>query len=161
MVSVNDSKEPNCEIAPNFNWSEKYSGKTIIKRLYENKLIDNQNQNFSDIEIKSRFQSGRVNELVINFVSPDGSENSVTISSNNIRKTLKTADGKSILRSTMFDVETKKSGGEAEVIIKGKGNGHGVGLCQWGAISKSRKGKSFGEILYFYFPGTSIEKIND
>ncbi len=161
LVSVKDTKEPSCEIAPNFNWIEKYSGKTIIKRLFENKLIDNTENSLSNIEVKSRFESGRVNELVIDFVSPDGSENSVTISSNNIRKILKTGDGKSILRSTMFDIEKKGNGDEAEVIIKGKGNGHGVGLCQWGAIAKSRKGKSFGEILYFYFPGTRIEKIND
>lgn len=161
LTSVKDTKEPNCEIAPNYNWIEKYSGKTIIKRLFENRLIESTEYKCRDVEVKSRFQSGRVNELSIDLISPDGSSNSVKLNSNNIRRILKTADGKNILRSTMFDVETEERGSDIEIILKGKGNGHGVGLCQWGAIAKSRKGKTFGEILYFYLPGTRIEKIND
>ncbi len=33
------------------------------------------------------------------------------------------------------------------IVIEGKGFGHGVGLCQWGAIGQSRQGINFKQIL--------------
>lgn len=41
--------------------------------------------------------------------------------------------------------------------IKGKGYGHGVGMSQWGAYMMGLKGKTYKEILQFYFPGTKIK----
>ena len=46
------------------------------------------------------------------------------------------------------------SGGVLE--IKGRGYGHGVGLCQAGAFEMAAEGRSEAEILSFYFPGTVI-----
>ncbi len=40
--------------------------------------------------------------------------------------------------------------------IEGRGLGHGVGLCQWGARGMAMAGKAFGEILTWYFPGTAL-----
>ena len=39
-------------------------------------------------------------------------------------------------------------------LLKGRGFGHGVGMSQWGAQVMGQKGKSYKEILEFYFPGT-------
>jgi stage II sporulation protein D len=44
--------------------------------------------------------------------------------------------------------------------MKGRGYGHGVGMSQWGANKMGEKGKTYGEIIQFYFPGTSIETIS-
>lgn len=44
------------------------------------------------------------------------------------------------------------------VEISSTGAGHGVGLCQWGACGLARAGKNYGEILQYYFPGTSVRK---
>lgn len=161
LVTVRDEKEPNCKIAPGFNWIERYNSNKIVKRLLENKLIEDKDYKCTGIKINTRFKSGRVNELLLQLETSDGEPKDVKIYSNNIRKIIKTGDGSGILRSTMFDVESEKSDNGLEFVIKGKGNGHGVGLCQWGAIAKSREGAKYSEILYFYFPGTRIEKIND
>lgn len=40
--------------------------------------------------------------------------------------------------------------------MKGKGFGHGVGMSQWGANSMGEIGKTYQEILQFYYPGTTI-----
>jgi stage II sporulation protein D len=40
--------------------------------------------------------------------------------------------------------------------MKGKGYGHGVGMSQWGANIMGESGKSYKEILQFYYPGTKI-----
>lgn len=45
-----------------------------------------------------------------------------------------------------------------QVLIKSRGAGHGVGLCQWGAIGLARRGMKYNQILQFYFPGTVIKK---
>jgi len=38
----------------------------------------------------------------------------------------------------------------------GRGYGHGVGLCQWGAEGKAKRGWSAGQILSFYYPGVVL-----
>lgn len=43
--------------------------------------------------------------------------------------------------------------------IEGRGLGHGVGLCQWGARGYALAGGSAQDILSFYFVGTSIGRI--
>jgi stage II sporulation protein D len=43
--------------------------------------------------------------------------------------------------------------------VSGKGNGHGVGLSQWGANGMAEKGKTYKEIIGHYYPGTQV-KIN-
>ncbi|MFT4416838.1 SpoIID/LytB domain-containing protein [Fredinandcohnia humi] len=48
----------------------------------------------------------------------------------------------------------------SEYIMKGKGYGHGVGMSQWGASIMGDKGKTYREIIEFYFPGTSIITIS-
>ncbi len=40
--------------------------------------------------------------------------------------------------------------------VNGRGFGHGVGLCQWGAQTKAANGWRFNQILGFYYPGASI-----
>jgi stage II sporulation protein D len=42
------------------------------------------------------------------------------------------------------------------VVIRGRGFGHGVGLCQEGAMKMARLGFSFDQIITFYFPGAIV-----
>ena len=45
-----------------------------------------------------------------------------------------------------------------DFVFEGKGWGHGVGLCQWGAKVMGEKGYDYKKILEFYYPGTNAEK---
>ena len=47
---------------------------------------------------------------------------------------------------------------EGSVRIDGRGFGHGVGLCQYGAEGMSRKGRGFVDILRYYYPGAVLER---
>lgn len=40
--------------------------------------------------------------------------------------------------------------------LQSSGAGHGVGLCQWGAVGLALRGKKCDEILKFYFPGCEV-----
>lgn len=56
------------------------------------------------------------------------------------------------------NVITELVNGEEAVTIRGRGFGHGVGLCQWGAYTLAKEGKKAAEIAQYYFQGTKIEK---
>lgn len=49
----------------------------------------------------------------------------------------------------------------AEVVAEGRGHGHGVGLCQWGARGMALQGKSALEILRHYYPGCRVAPLVD
>lgn len=67
------------------------------------------------------------------------------------------------LKSAAFVVDTQTTqtakGRERRFVIRGAGWGHGVGMCQTGAISMARAGIGFPEILAQYFPNAKIEKL--
>ena len=46
-----------------------------------------------------------------------------------------------------------------KVKIYGRGNGHGVGMSQWGAQGMALKGYNYQQILQFYYPGMRIVKL--
>jgi len=157
LISIKDGNGPNCNISPRYEWEEIYSRESIIIRLKDYNLLDNKNYSLEDINISSRYNSGRVNELEIVITDDFDKESIVTIRGNEIRSILRTANNKSILWSTLFDIQLDSD----KIIISGKGFGHGVGLCQWGAISLSKNGRSYSEILELYYPGTEIGAVND
>jgi stage II sporulation protein D len=49
--------------------------------------------------------------------------------------------------------------GEGGWRIAGGGWGHGVGMCQWGALEMGRQGFTETDILRHYYPGTSFTKV--
>lgn len=158
LVSVEDGDEHYCKVSPRYEWKEYYPEEVIVERLYNAELIFTKNYKLSDVEIKSRFNSGRVNELMFTLLENGNEEKVVLLVGNSIRSTIRSSDGKSILRSNYFNIDVDEN---KNVSINGKGNGHGVGLCQWGAIGQSRIGKKYIEILNHYFPGTNVKSIYD
>ena len=72
-------------------------------------------------------------------------QNNTTLSTKDMRTDLK-------LKSAYFHIEELDN----EVILHGRGFGHGVGLCQEGAMNMAKKGKSAEDILHFYFSGVHI-----
>lgn len=61
------------------------------------------------------------------------------------------------LRSSFFSVTTDGD----SVILKGRGYGHGVGLCQEGAMVMASKGFDFRKIISFYYSGTVVNDIKN
>lgn len=48
--------------------------------------------------------------------------------------------------------------GTATITVEGDGSGHGKGLSQYGAYGAARQGRTAGQILDFYYPGTQVGK---
>ncbi len=58
------------------------------------------------------------------------------------------------LKSTYFSCSLENG----SVVIKGKGFGHGVGMCQEGAMKMAKQGFNYDQILTFYFPGAKVKQ---
>jgi stage II sporulation protein D len=75
-----------------------------------------------------------------------------------IRAVFATPAGRS-LGSTAFQIEVERRGGRVErITASGAGWGHGVGMCQWGAVGRARAGQDASTIVTTYFPGTTLER---
>ena len=68
---------------------------------------------------------------------------------------LRAALGYVRLPSLWFDVREE----HGAFVFEGRGAGHGVGLCQWGARTLAEQGQSYRDILTHYYPGSEIRKI--
>ncbi|MBS3680242.1 SpoIID/LytB domain-containing protein [Ornithinibacillus massiliensis] len=65
--------------------------------------------------------------------------------------------GGTVFKSYLIDsLEQHKSA----YTMKGRGFGHGVGMSQWGAHFMGEQGKTYREIIEFYYPGTTILDIS-
>jgi stage II sporulation protein D len=82
-----------------------------------------------------------------------------TLRGNDIRFVLRDPKG-AILNSTFFSFTRDTSGGEVSALsVSGRGYGHGIGMCQWGAIGRARAGQNYRTILETYYPGTTVGRI--
>ncbi len=60
------------------------------------------------------------------------------------------------LRSTFFSISVEND----QVVFNGRGYGHGVGLCQEGAMEMGRKGYKYGEIISFYYKYVNLVPVS-
>ena len=108
------------------------------------------------VSVETRTPTGRVGLLRI-----ETDAGRFVVRGNDVRYVLRTPGGE-ILNSTYFSVEPETGPGGAlrRVVIRGNGHGHGVGLCQWGAIGRARAGQDFRTILRTYYPGADVGPAN-
>ena len=109
------------------------------------------------MSVKSRGRSGRVQELVVQTTMGDW-----TLRGDRTRWGLRRPGQAAILRSSFFKigVERGDDGKPLKVVATGAGNGHGIGLCQWGAMGMARAGKGYRDILAHYYKSTSMARVN-
>ena len=67
---------------------------------------------------------------------------------------LRAAVGNALLPSVFFELELSQTG--RDLVFSGRGMGHGVGMCQWGAEEMARRKFGYRAILGHYYPGTEL-----
>src|SRR5262249_61913116 len=100
----------------------------------------------TSLSVAARTGSGRPRTLRIETAS-----GARTLPAVELRQIL----GYEALPSLLFDVSIE---GEAAV-FRGRGNGHGVGLCQWGARARAQRGETYRQILAHYYPGSELRRM--
>lgn len=97
------------------------------------------------VEVTRRNPAGRIAEVMVT----GSSDESMTLRGEVFRLTV----GSRLMRSTACTLTDE--GSEIQ-FTDGRGFGHGVGLCQWGAEGQARAGRYAGQILQYYFPGSRL-----
>ncbi len=108
-----------------------------------------------DVRVDSRSRSGRVWRLTVTT-----STGVIVVHAHRLRQVLRRGGNASaILRSTLIKLDTKRDrlGRVVGVVVSGAGNGHGVGLCQTGALAMARGGAAGEAILEHYYAGVLIQ----
>lgn len=105
------------------------------------------------LKVRERTPSGRVAELEITM-----SAGRYTVRGDRTRWVLTPPDGgPTLLRSSWFDLQVD---GGRSVVATGRGWGHGLGMCQMGALGRSRAGQDFRDILAHYYRGTRLTRLD-
>ncbi len=132
-----------------FRWTQSYTAATLAQQL-----SDSQGGNVGrvlDVRVVTRAKSGRVKRLDV----ATSNKGVVSLTREmSIRGALK-------IKSTFFVLEPQYDGQRrlARLTVRGAGYGHGVGLCQVGAIMMAKYGYNYLDILKHYFRGVSIWRI--
>lgn len=131
-----------CKASSTYRWEAKIPKTQVLGGL--SRLVGDQIKSFT---IAEKDSAGRAKRMLLK-----GSRKNHTVSANQFRGAISYRD----LKSTWITSHKSSRGG---YIFKGKGFGHGVGMCQWGAEGMAKKGHTAPQILARYYPGTQIMRM--
>jgi stage II sporulation protein D len=129
--------DPYCHFSKNAAWQKSFSVKEWLEYLRKSGYT----KEADDLSVFNFLQKSR---------QPDYEAGSLRIPLRTMRSDLD-------LRSTFFSVYASGD----SIILKGRGYGHGVGLCQEGAMVMASKGFTYREIINFYYTGVFLSDIKN
>lgn len=155
-----DAQGSYCRGSRLFRWERRYSREEVQERLEANLKDDNGNPvrlgKLTGLSVLQRSDSGRVLKL-----RAYGTKANADLSRESIRWAFGDGSlgGEGSLPSLLFRIVKSVNGNRVQYIISGGGWGHGVGMCQNGAIGMARAGKDFRAVLQHYYQGIALEPL--
>ena len=153
-----------CAASPQYRWREQWSAAEFDSNLARFgkaqglRLPPGGPGELLDVTVDRRSRSGRVWSLTVATTRGD-----LVIPAYSIRQVLRRGGApSSILRSNLFKIDVRRDPATRRalaVVASGAGSGHGVGLCQTGALGMARGGKSAREILEHYYRGAEVKRL--
>lgn len=153
---VDEAGRPGCSASKYATWTADWEGKDLGQEL--GRFLGKPVPAVRGLEIREAAPSGRVVRLAV--LLEGGGE--LELGGDDLRRALRYREASGQLRalpSTRFLVEPEA--GEGRIRVQGSGWGHGVGMCQWGAIGMARQGSSYAEILGRYYPGALVVPVGE
>jgi stage II sporulation protein D len=136
-------KDPFDQHAPVASWQNEADQNAIRERLSRHF-----GREVRSVSVSDRGKGDHVRQVRLNF--DEGEDETMT--GEHFRGLVNRIMGESLIPSSVFEI--KKKGRQYRFV--GKGNGHGVGLCQWGAAEQARSGRDFRDIIRFYYRDVEI-----
>jgi stage II sporulation protein D len=124
--------DPYCVARGRMEWSCEISSRDLARAL---------GAPAASVRVTERTAAGRVAWLDIS---------GRRVSASTLHFAVGRALGWHLLRSAAYEVSNTSGGFR----FRGNGSGHGVGLCQHGAMRMAAEGRTYREILNFYYPST-------
>lgn len=145
-----------CDRSNRFRWTQEWTEEqlheTLGRTLVEGGMSIDAVQ---DVRVLDRTPSGRIGRMRI---VADG--RTFEVGGDSVRRVLRTPD-RQLLNSALFDVDRRTRGGEiVHLTANGGGWGHGIGMCQMGAIGRAAAGQNYRTILTTYYRGSRITTID-
>jgi len=108
------------------------------------------------VEVAERDDAGRARQVVVRWqpAAKDQNRRVLIFRGDDFRLVLTRAFGVRTIRSTLFEIDRDAT----SFTFSGRGFGHGVGLCQAGALARLRAGASPAVVLEYYYPGTTLAR---
>ncbi len=147
---------PWCRASPYMHWTQSWDAQALAGILRANLAsagVDNPPsfRRITGLQILGRFSDGRIRTL---RVQTDGGP--IDLHGDKIRFALRPGPGTGrILASDRFDIALNGD----HVVAQGSGFGHGIGMCQMGALGRAAAGQNAEQILAAYYPGTHLAAI--
>ncbi len=145
LRSVSDGDA--CSESPHFRWNYEVA----TNRIYQ-VLSRHTNRQISEIRVGNVDRHG----LVTNIIARDNRGNEAEIRANTFRLLVNQQIEHNSIRSTRFQMNRIGN----NYIFEGKGLGHGIGLCQWGARGLAQSGWNYRDILKLYYKGAEVVDIH-
>ena len=132
------------KMSPFTNWSQTVSAASVQQRL--SRYVRGIGTLY-DVNVKARGYSRRATELEI-----IGSNGVKTLKGGRIRSALR-------LREQLFVIDKRYSGDRVtSYTFTGRGWGHGVGMCQYGAYGLAKMGVKYDDIIRHYYTGVDVTR---
>jgi stage II sporulation protein D (peptidoglycan lytic transglycosylase) len=158
---IPDTDRYYCDIAPRFRWTRSFDAGELAA------VLDRYLRRYASVPTGAL---GALRAITVDDHTPSGRVASVSVATdrgtyrvrgNDMRYVLRSPGG-DLLNSTYFSLApvVDRGGHLVQLTVRGSGYGHGVGMCQWGAIGRARAGQDFRTILQTYYPGTSIARVD-
>jgi stage II sporulation protein D len=162
-----------CDPSPRFKWTATFDQSQLRASLekYLSTVTDASEPPVNPPATTPRASLGRITGIRVEgrtssdrvrAVSIQTERGNYVVRGNDVRFVLRPPSG-GLLSSTYFTAESTPDGqgGIASLVIRGGGYGHGIGMCQWGAIGRARAGQDYRTILTTYYSGTTVSRVND
>ena len=153
-----------CASSPLYRWREEWTARDFAANLtrfapqFGVTLPAGGVGELLDVRVTERSRSGRVWWLEVETTT-----GLIRIHAHSLRQMLRRGGNpNAILRSSLFKIAVRRDPGTRRalaVIASGAGSGHGVGLCQTGALAMARLGSRGEAILAHYYPGAALKRI--
>jgi stage II sporulation protein D len=148
-----------CSISPQFRWREEWDAAALNATLAQTLpavagAAAAGIGRVTAVRVTQTTPMGRVKEMVVETTS-----GTFTVPGWRVRDVLRPAADRQ-LRSNQFQLHEERRGNDlVKLVAAGAGAGHGVGMCQWGAVGRSRAGQRYDRILAAYYPGTQLQRM--
>jgi stage II sporulation protein D len=152
-----------CSRSPHHRWTEEWSVGEFAAHLarygpaHGVRLPQGGVGEIQDVRVVSRSRSGRVWRLAVTTTT-----GTLMVPAHTLRQVLRRGGRPdAILRSTLVKIAPRRDarGVVTAVVASGAGNGHGVGLCQTGALEMARRGARGEGILEHYYATSELVRL--
>lgn len=147
-----------CESSNRFRWTVRWDRAELLEAL-ERGLGEHLRRDVDVTTVRAMALTGRTRSGRAEALRLRTNLGEHVVRGDSVRWILRPEPGR-ILNSARIELHPEEANGEIVGLeVQGGGWGHGIGMCQIGAVGRAREGHSYRDILLTYYPGSRISRL--